>query len=248
MVSWLLFGTMLLQSQSAPVYLDPRAGEDSALVDISEFVGNYPRRVLQEYDQAIEDARRGNVDGAMTRLEEVVKNVPEFYAAHQNLGVLYQREKRYRDAERQFRTARTLNPRSAAPLVNLGGLFVEEAGGTATFEGPVDRSLLNTALEHLQEALKLQPSSGFAHYLTGIVYFRTTFYEAAEDHFQQALSGGRNMSFVRLAIANVHIRLQEWEAVIAQIDAYLRENPFARNRDQLREFRAGVVKKLEESQ
>jgi tetratricopeptide (TPR) repeat protein len=245
MVSWLLVSTMLLQSQSAPIYLDPRAGEDSALVDISEFVGNYPRRVLQEYDQAIEDARRGDAAGAMARLEEVVKAVPEFYAANQNLGVLYQRDKRYRDAERQFQTARTLNPRSAAPLVHLGSLFVEEAGAAGTGDGPIDRSLLNTALEHLQQALKLQPSSGFAHYLTGIVYFQTSFYEAAEDHFQQALSGGRNMSFVRLAIANVHIRLQEWEAVIDQIDAYLRENPFARNRDQVREFRAGIVKKLE---
>ena len=241
MLFCVLLGITVLQSPSTPIYLDPRAGEDSSIVDVSEFVGNYPKRILDEYDDALEDAREGRADQATMRLEEIIKTVPEFYAAHQNLGILYQRGKRYRDAEREFRTARTVNPRSAAPLVNLAGLFVEEAGA-GSFEGHVDRVLLNQALENLQEAFKLQPSSAMAHYLSGVVYFQTSFYEEAEDHFKQALDGGRRMGFVRLAIANVHIRLQEWDAVVGQLDAYLRENPFARNRDLVREVRDSAAK------
>jgi tetratricopeptide (TPR) repeat protein len=247
MFSALLIGLNLFQAQSAPIYLDPRAGEDAALVDVAEFIDDYPKRVLQEYEQALEDARRGNAASAISRLEEVIKAVPEFYAAHQNLGILYQRHRRFREAEREYHAARALNPRSAAPLVNLGGLFVDEAGGSS-FQGRVDRSLLNNALEHLQEALKLQPASSLAHYLSGVVYFQTAFYEEAEDHFQQALSGGRNMGFVRLAIANVHIRLQEWDAVVIQLDRYLRDHPFARNRDEVRRVRDSAAKKLDSSQ
>jgi tetratricopeptide (TPR) repeat protein len=245
MLALLLAGFTALQAQSTPIYLDPRAGEDRSLIDVSEFVDNYPRAVLREYDQALEDARRGNADTATARLESVIKTTPDFYAAHQNLGVLYQKQGRYRDAERQFRTAQTLNPRSAAPLVNLGALFVEESNAGSGQIGIADRAILNDALGVLQEALKLQPSSPFAHYLTGVVYYQTSFYEAAEDHFHRALGGGSNMRFVRLAIANVHIQLEEWDSVVVELDAYLRENPFARNRDEVRSVRAQAAKMLD---
>lgn len=241
----LLAARLTLAQSDPPLYLDHRLGEDQAVVDVAEMTGNYPRKAVQEYEQALEDARKGDRVSALARLEEVVMLAPEYYAAHNSLGVLYQKMKRYRDAERVYQQARALNPRSAAPLVNLGSLYIEEAEASGNAGRVRARSLLNEALGHLQEALKIQPSSGFAHYLVGVVYYITAFYEEAESHFSQALDSGRNMGFVRQALANVYIQLQEWEGVIEQLDSYLKENPQAVNRDHVREVRDRAARQLQ---
>jgi tetratricopeptide (TPR) repeat protein len=241
----LLTGTASAQSD-APIFLDHRPGEDDGIVDISEVIDHFPKKVVQEYEQALADARKGNRASATTRLQEVVKLQPDFYAAHNALGILYQRASRYREAEAEYLQASQLNPRSAAPFVNLASLFIEEAEDTQS-GGDAARGILNDALGHVQQALKLQPSSGFAHYLAGIVFFKTAFYEEAEDHFQRALESGQ-IGFARLALANIYLRTQEWDYVIEQLDAYLRENRFASNRDQVRRVRELAVQKLEATQ
>jgi tetratricopeptide (TPR) repeat protein len=240
-----LVATGFAVAQSGPVFLERRPGEDVGVVDISEFAANYPKKILDEYEEAVEDARKGNVLEATARLEAVVKSVPEFYAAHRGLGVLYQRLERYEDAKREYGIARDLNPRSAAPLVSLGGLHIEEADASETTDPLAVRGMLNEALESLQQALKLQPSSGYAHYLIGIVYYKTMFYEEAEDHLQRAVDAGREMGFARLALANVYIRMLEWDSVVEQLDAYLKSNPWANNRDQIRQARQMAIEKLD---
>jgi tetratricopeptide (TPR) repeat protein len=152
---------------------------------------------------------------------------------------------RFRDAERQYRAARELNPRSAAPLVSLGGLFIEEAeSGTVTDAREV-LGLLNDALSNLQEAMRVQPATPFARYLTGVVYYKTRFYEEAEDQFKRALDTGINMGFVNLALANVYVQLQEWEPAIEHLDAYLKIYPWAPNREDVRQARADILRKLQ---
>jgi tetratricopeptide (TPR) repeat protein len=245
LLSLFLSAATFAHAQFPPVNLNPRIGEDVGVVDITEFSGNYPREVLEEYERAVSDARRGDLLSSATRLEEVVKTMPEFYAARKSLGTLYQTLGRFRDAEREFRAAKELNPRSAAPLVSLGGLFIEESeSGTVTDPREI-RGMLNDALSNLQEAVKLQPATAFARYLTGIVYYKTRFYEEAEDQFTQALDTGINMSFVHLALANVYLQLEEWEPAVSHLDQYLAAYPWAANRDHVRQVRAVAMEKLE---
>jgi len=232
-------------AQFSPVNLNPRIGEEDGIVDITEFSGNYPRAVVEEYDRAIADARKGELPQAVSRLEDAIKIVPEFYAAHKSLGTLYQVMRRFRDAEREYRIAKELNPRSAAPLVSLGGLFIDEAESGTITEGREILGLLNEALVNLQEAMRIQPATAFARYLTGVVYYKTRFYEEAEDQFKQALDTGTNMGFVNLALANVYLQLQEWETAIEHLDTYLRMYPWVNNRDDVRQVRAEAVLKLQ---
>ena len=53
------------------------------------------------------------------------------------------------------------------------------------------------------------------------------------------------MRFARVALADVYIRMREWDNVVAQLDAYLEENQFVPNRAQIRETRARAAQKLE---
>jgi tetratricopeptide (TPR) repeat protein len=236
-------GLALGQSARA-LNLEARPGEDPFVVDVTEMTKQYPRPAVREYEKALDDASKGRRATAAKHLEEAIRLAPEFFQAHNSLGVLYQKMERYRDAEREYGEAHRFNPRSAAPLVNLGSLHLEEAESRDAGDPIARRAMLNAALASLNAALEIQPSSPFGHYLTGVVYYMTGFYETAEPHLQRALESGSGMGFARLALANVYIRMQEWENVVLQLDAYLEENRFASNRPSVKEARAHAAQKL----
>jgi tetratricopeptide (TPR) repeat protein len=224
-----------------PLFLDARPGEDPLLIDVTEMTQRYPKPAVQHYQKAVDDARKGRHTSAVAHLEETLRLAPEFFSAHNSLGILYQRLTRYRDAEREYNEARRLNSRSAAPLVNLGSLHIEESGipGVAA---PGRRRMLNEALASLNAALEIQPSSASGRYLTGVVYYLTGVYEEAEAHFQLALDFGLRAS--RLALANVYQQIQAWDDVVIQLDAYLRENRFASNRPWIEEARDEAAQRI----
>src|SRR5437867_7308968 len=97
------------------------------VVDVAELNRNYPKRALEEYEAAQEESRKGNTSKAAEHLELAVSLAPDFYSAHNGLGIAYQKLQRYRDAEKEFNQARELNARSVDPLVNLGSMFIQEA-------------------------------------------------------------------------------------------------------------------------
>jgi tetratricopeptide (TPR) repeat protein len=229
---------------AGPLHLEARPGEDPFLLDVTEMLQQYPTRAVQEYQQGLTEAQKGKRPAAAKHLEEAIRLAPEFFNAHSSLGVLYQKMERYRDAEREYGVAHRLNPRSAAPLVNLGSLHLEESESRGAGNVRTSRGMLNAALACLNEALKIQPSSAFAEYLTGVVYYKTGFYETAEDHLQKALEFDGAMKFARLGLANVYVAMREWENAVLQLDAYLEENPFASNRPRIKEARANAAQKL----
>jgi tetratricopeptide (TPR) repeat protein len=242
-----LFTAGNARAQNArPLYLDARPGEDPFLIDVTEMAQRYPKPAVREYQKAMDEARKGKLAAAAAHLEEAIHLAPEFFSAHNSLGVLYQKMERYRDAQREYDEAHRLNLRSAAPLVNLGSLYIEESvthGGSNSFAG---RSKLNDALSSLNAALEIQPSSPFGHYLTGIVYDMTGFYEEALHHFERALESGAGLGWARLALANTYMKMQEWKNVVLQLDAYLEEYRFASNRPWVKETRALAALKVKE--
>ena len=237
----------LARGQSEPpVYLEGRPGEDPFLIDVTEMRDRYPRPAVREYQKAMDEGRKGKLAAAVAHLEKAIDLAPDFFSAHNSLGVLYQKMERYRDAEREYNEAHKLNLRSAAPLVNLGSLHIQESQLHGAGDSITGRRMLNDALTSLNLALVTQPSSPFGHYLTGIVYHMTKFYEEAIPHFERALDSGAGMGYARLALANTFIKMEEWENVLLQLDAYLEEYRFATNRPWVKETRAQAAQKLKE--
>jgi len=242
----LMAGFADAQEERRPLFLDNRIADDPSVIDITEIDKQYAKAAVQEYDKAIDDARKGNRLAALAHLEAAIRIEPGFFNARNSLAILYHRMKRYPEAEREYREAKRLNPRSAVPLVNLGSLRIEQSLASASEPPNVSRGMLNEALENLNEAVKIQPESAIAQYLTGVVYYLTRFFEEAEAHFNKALefSGGR-LVISRLALADVYVRIQEWDNVVVQLDAYLKAVPSGANRVLIRSVRDDAAKKLE---
>lgn len=219
------------------------SGEESEVVDAADLAMTYPPHIVQAMKDADKEFAAGNHDKALPLLEDIVREAPDLYRAHRVLGMIYQKHARYRDAESEFRTAADLRPNSAAPLINLGSLYLEEAAASGKQGSAIVRGILNEALGSLNSAVKLKPDAAFAYYLLGVTYYRSAFYEDAEDHLKRALDLAPSLLDARLALANVYIRMQEWPNVVAQLDAWLKADLESPIREQVEAMRTKVLER-----
>jgi Tfp pilus assembly protein PilF len=216
-------------------------------VDVADLNRNYPKKALQEFDEAQEENRKGNITKAEQHLDAALKIAPDFYSAHNLLGVIYQKLERYSNAEKEFHRAEELSPKSAQPLVNLGSLYIQQADASRSQGRRIVGRILDQALDALEAAVKLNPRSAVAYYLLGTANYKSAFNEEAEKNLKRAieLDSDGHVGPARLILANLYMRERNWSAAIEQMDAYLSENPKATNRAQVQETRSRAAKNLE---
>ncbi len=219
------------------------SGEEEGVVDASDLAKRLPD-LVDELRSADEEIRSGNYDKARQRLEVVVREVPDLYEARKALGTAYQKAGLYRDAEDEFKTARDLRPSSAAPLIGLGSVYLQEAQVSERQDPAAVRGILNDALGSLLLALERNPRAAFGYYLLGLVYHESSLYEDAEDNLLRSLDLEPRLSVARLALANVYIRIEDWPRALSQIDAYLSETPDSSAHTQVRALRVRIEEVL----
>jgi superkiller protein 3 len=105
--------------------------------------------------------------------------------------------------------------------------------------------LLDQALDSLEEAVKLNPRSASAYFLLGQANYRSDFLEEAEASFKKARDLDPRLATARLMLANVYVKLQKWEPVLENLDAYLKENPKAADRASVEQMRERIAKQLQ---
>ena len=198
-----------------------RSESDDDVVDITELQRDYPRKAVQEYERAVEDNRKGNTEKAIQRMEEVVKLAPDFYQAHNNLGVFYQKMARFADAAREYEVARTLNPRASEPLVNLGSLYIQESDARRDEGNIITGRILDDALDILEEAVKMDSRSAAGYYYLGAAYYKSEFFQEAEQNLLRSQRLDPMSRPVRLMLVNVYMKMAKWESLLYQLNAYL---------------------------
>jgi predicted Zn-dependent protease len=228
-----------------PATISTQSSGDSNVVDITDLQRNYPKKAVQEYERAIEAMRKGELQKAITLMEGVVKLAPDFYQAHNNLGVFYQRAERYRDAENEYNRARDLNPRASEPLVNIGSLLIQESDAHRSEGRTIVGRILDDALDILEEAVKMDPRSAAGYYYLGSAYYKSEFYDEAEQNLLKSQKLDPPSRPVRLMLVNVYMKTAKWENVLTQLNAYLKENPKATDRALMQEMRDKVIEGLQ---
>jgi cytochrome c-type biogenesis protein CcmH/NrfG len=220
-------------SAPKPLYL---TGQEN-LVDVKGMPQN--SKILKFLDDAEKKLKKGAVSDARSRLESIVRETPDSYDAHQLLGSAYQKSRRYADAEKEYRAAMTLRPRSAEPLIGLGSMYLEQLDN-ATATPDATRSILNEARNVLSQAIQMSPDAAFAHYLLGVTYQKSASNREAETSLRRALELEPRLADAHLGLVNLYIRTNNWPAVLAELDIYLKENPKVAGREQLLDKRAQI--------
>lgn len=231
--------SLIEKTKAVKVYPDGGAAADK--VDITEL--KYPAKVVQDYEKALEESRKGNTAKAAELLASLLKAAPDYYSAHNTLGTIYQKLNRYRDGEAEYRRAHQLNSRVPDPLVNLGSLFIQEAEARTKEGEEVVGKILDDALDILEESIKIKRTA-IGYSLLGTAYFKSKFYEEAETNLKHALDLDAHLPTARLMLANLYIRQQQWQNALTHLDAYLTENPSASDHAQVTETRAKVAQRI----
>jgi tetratricopeptide (TPR) repeat protein len=214
-----------------------QAGEEAA----------YSKAILDEYASGLDEISRKHPDLAVTHLEKVVKEVPDFYDAHFNLGLVYQDLSRGIDAEHEFRKASELNSESSRPLLALGRLLVEEADNAilSKAEAEVIQSRLAGAREILTQAVMLDPKIASGFYYLGALDFRSEQYTIAENELNNALELDPSLFPAQIMLINVYIRQKLWQKALDHADAFLIDYPASDHREEVQKVRIGLVRRLQ---
>jgi tetratricopeptide (TPR) repeat protein len=231
-----------------PVILD-FTGEVRETVDVSELKRVFPPNAVAEFERARKDRLRGEPERAQTRLEKLLREYPDFYDAHNVLGSVYLEKKKFREAETQYNKARDLRPNSAAPLVSLGSLYVQEA--EASTSGPGDIAvfgdigiMFDDAKTVLLEAVKIKPDASFAHYLLGIVFLREGQHARSEESLRRALEIEPKLRWARLGLGNLYLKEGKLPEALAEFDAYLAEFKKMANTPEVQQVRGKIAAEL----
>jgi Tfp pilus assembly protein PilF len=204
------------------------------------------RQAVEAYEKAFSERAKGRYEAAAKLLEKAVALVPEYPAAHLDLGEVYLVLHRRVDAEREFRIAHELSPENLHALLSLGRIYLEEADvqiANGASSASV-RPLIAKSRDFLAEAVIRGPSSAVAGYLLGSVYFRSASYETAEKELKRALSLDKEMAPARIMLINVYVVQQKWQSALDALDKFLSENPSSPYAAEARTIRISVLRRL----
>ena len=124
--------------------------------------------------------------------------------------------------------------------MHLGSLYLEQAEGGKD-PGIPQQEILEKARDVLQKSIGLNSGDAFARYLLGVAYYRLGDYGDAEKALNRALDMDPLLGDIRLALANVYIRTQDWSKALGHLDIYLKDNPRSANRESVLSTRTKVA-------
>ena len=200
---------------------------NGGIVNVSEFLDAYPKKAVEAYKKGQDYRKNKKDEQAMKSFETAIRIAPDFYQAHTELGILYKAAGRVDDAETEFIKAHELNRKNIEPLLNLTSLYIDE-------------NKTERAVDASEEAVKANSRSAPAFLNLGIALYKAAMLDKAEVALKRALELAPKMAAVRLMLANVYIKLHQYDNVMEQLNTYIAENPHGeqlqavmRMRDQL---------------
>jgi tetratricopeptide (TPR) repeat protein len=151
---------------------------------------------------------------AINEAERLSQTDDQKEVAHFMRGAMFERMKKYEEAEAEFRKVLALNPKSASALNYLGYMLA-------------DRNIrLQEALELIQKAVDQDPHNSAYLDSLGWAYYRLNRYEEAEDYLNRSIQRGSRDGTVHDHLADVLASqgklkeaIQQWERAIVEWQA-----------------------------
>lgn len=137
---------------------------------------------------------------------------PGAWAAHNNLGVEYQKQGKFTEAVRHYKYAVELNPQFMDAHNNLGILLAQDGK-------------LGEALDHFQKALSIKPNDPRTLVNIGILHSIKKDYETAVSHMEKALEVDPASANAAFNLALVYIRKGEQGRAVYYLQKTLEIDP-----------------------
>lgn len=193
------------------------------------FAQDVPADAEAEYERAMGSLSKKERARAADQLKRALKIFPNYFAASQQLGLLYVEGEQFQEAMAPLVKAVEINPKAAPSYLGLGIASIK-----------LGRPDL--ALEALERARKLDAKSYRVHFYLGLALTDLDRLDEATASLKEAHRLGASAKFgaARLYLASLYTKRGQHREAAAELEAYLTENPNAANAGNVRE----AIKKL----
>jgi len=133
------------------------------------------QQTIKEFNEGVEDLRAGRVNEAELKFSDVIRRLPDYAEAHNNLGVVLQAKKDSDGAFKEFTEAARLRPdlpdahNNLATALRVKGDFVG-------------------AVREYREVVRIKPSSPDAHNALGVALCLVKDSDHGIEEFRQAVA------------------------------------------------------------
>jgi Tfp pilus assembly protein PilF len=204
------------------------------------------------YDLALALMTKGDRARAERELETAIQQKPYSVSAHYALGSLFEDEKRWVEAEGQFRSTLKVDPSFALGAIKLNGILIAEGkpqAAVACLENATRQALppdqaesllsalgmdyagngeIEKASKTLEDLVTAQPDSGHAHFSLGLLYARKGQpgdEQAAATEFRRALRLDHGIDAARIALGQALTFLHQYSDAVADLLDYTGRQP-----------------------
>src|SRR5436305_6715008 len=213
----------IAQTFTQNIQLRPKAGaavSPAATVAAEEIDPDVPDAAKEKYRQGLKSAAADKTEQAVKLFQEAVEAHARFYAANLALAEQLSKLQRYDEALAAYRRAGELKPDRAEPYVGIGVTLVSQKRYDEGIR------LLRGVVEVDKDLPAPYLSLGYAEMMTGDD-------KSAEEHLLRALELARP-PLAHIYLANVYEQTGEFSKAVAQLEAYLKENPRSPQADAVR--------------
>jgi tetratricopeptide (TPR) repeat protein len=208
---------------------------------VSGFVQDVPKIARQALDRAMKLSTEGKPDAAIEKMKEAVKEFPEYFEAHLQLGNQFMKSGRLDEALPELDRAREINPKDERVYQLFGFLLMRQKNYAVAVAVFAEASRLNPA----NAVNVLMKATALVHQ----AYAMNT--SASEEQNQNqlhvlnraeiAITEASNLSDKRvrpdhLTLAMFYEMKGEPTRSATELEAYLQENPKVRNAEDLRKL------------
>jgi Carboxypeptidase regulatory-like domain/Tetratricopeptide repeat len=174
-----------------------------------------------------------NAEGALRDFEAAVAKSPDYYEAYYQLGMACLSLQKPSDAEKNLRTSVSLSNQTYPDAVLALAVLLLGRHNSAEGE-PL-----------LRRGLELNPNSWVGYYELGKLELYRMHLELALDAAKTAESLAPQLPKVYRLLSLVHLRQKNYQAALADLDAYIRLDPDSPEGHTAKQLRADTQRQLE---
>jgi tetratricopeptide (TPR) repeat protein len=188
------------------------------------FLQEVPPQAERDYLDGLKSLKKGDKDQAIERFRKAINLFPNYFYALQQLGLVYVDTGMYQEALEPLKKAIKINAKGADAHLGLGIALVS-----------LDQ--LKEAIDELNLARAIDARSFRTHLYLGMALIGTGEFDQAEESLKQALALGGPVQArtAHLYLASIYDKRNQPKLAIAELEAYLRENPKANNAPKIKE-------------
>jgi tetratricopeptide (TPR) repeat protein len=219
---------------SLPLLSSAQSADSSQVVSVREL--RIPGKARHAFEQGVNLLAKQNATASLTYFQQAIEEYAGYYEAYYAQGEADLKLWRIWDAEQAFRKSIELSASQYAhPLLALSAILV-------------DQKKFTEAADLARKGLDLDPTSWSGHYYLGAALIGLDRMDEAEENINEALREKTNFPAAVRLLISIHAQEKKYDALLKDVDAYLKLDPDSPTGIRVRSLRASVERLLRESE